>query len=127
MVGPVVRLGVCDSATWRAVVLVICRHAEVEFFWQSASTPEALMSPEVMMIAEGWHFLRFKLSVPLGKSQQVQYRVKDRKSLGEVRDGCIPVPGKTDEWNVMAYSCYDQRRAIGEALWRDAAGALPTP
>jgi hypothetical protein len=127
MVGPVVRLGVCDAATWRAVVLVMCKHTDVEFVWHSPSTQEAIAPPELMMSADGWRFLRFKLVVPLADSaQQVHYRVKDRRSLGEFKDGCITVAGKADEWNLVAYSCYDQRRAIGEALWRDVAGA-PMP
>lgn len=124
MVGPVVRLGVCDAATWRAVVLVVCKHTDVEFVWHSPSTQEAIAPSEVMMSADGWRFLRFKLAVPVTDgAQQVLYRVKDRRSLGEVKNGCITVAGRADEWNLVAYSCYDQRRAIGEALWRDVAGA----
>ena len=121
LVGPIVRLGVCTTSTWNAVVFVACKHTRLSFTWgiegQQAS---AQVPPESLGNAAGWYFFRFPIkNVKLQPaSQTIVYSIENGAKTLEAR---IPVAGVDQEWNVMAYSCYDQRRAVGEALWRDVS------
>jgi hypothetical protein len=54
------------------------------------------------------------------QQQYVSYTIQNGAKEVSAR---IPVAGAQQEWNLMAYSCYDQRRAVGEALWHDVTGS----
>ena len=126
-VGPVIRLGVCTTTTWNACVFVACKHNQLQFTWSiEGQQSGGQVQPESAGTAAGWYFFRFPLS-------DVQLQPQPQTIVYEIRNGAkvvsarIPVAGSQQEWNLMAYSCYDQRRAVGEALWHDASGAPQTP
>jgi hypothetical protein len=122
-VGPTVRLGPCTPETWSGVVFFACKHDQVSVQWtidgQQAADP---CNYEIVDQCEGWNFMRFTIpSVPLrASSQTISYVVRYGESGNAT--GQIPVAGNNQEWNLVAYSCYDQRRSMGEALWFDMAG-----
>ena len=124
VVGPFVRLGVCTAKTWSAVVCVAARvHTQVQFSWgidgQQAKAQAAL---EQIDESGGWKFLRGSIQgVQLqAAAQTISYELET--STNVIR-ASIPVAGAQQDWSITAYSCYDQRRAMGEALWRHMAGA----
>jgi hypothetical protein len=122
-VGPIVRLGPCTTGTWSGVVFFACKHDRVSVSWtidgQQAAAPS---TPEILDTCEGWNLIRFTISaVPLHSSSQTISYVVRHGDNGSVA-GHIPLAGSNQEWNLVAYSCYDQRRAVGEALWYDMAG-----
>lgn len=72
-----------------------------------------------------WQFCRIVLpSVKYTRQSRVMNYSIQCKGLR--MDGHIPIAGGSEEWNLAAYSCYDQRRAIGERLWQEMSG-MPGP
>lgn len=145
LVGPVLRLGVCTSSTWKAVVLVAYRcnkssqsnpvtcewkleHARGAK-WRScervALDTHEDSSSAASEAAFEWQLLRFTLpTVPLKEAQILQYRISIKKSVAV--SASIPIPALHEEWRVLAYSCYDQRRGVGQRLWKNIAGVPRT-
>lgn len=123
-VGPVVLLGVCTPTTWNAYVFVACKHTHVTFSWGIEGQQAGVQVPaEPLDSAGGWYFFRFPISnvqVGIG-SQIIRYQIQHGSDVVAAH---IPVAGAQQEWNMVAYSCYDQRRAVGEALWRNINGAV---
>lgn len=72
-----------------------------------------------------WQFCRIVLPCVkyTRQSRVMNYSIQCK---GLRMDGHIPIAGASEEWNLAAYSCYDQRRAIGERLWQEMSG-MPGP
>lgn len=143
VVGPILRLGPrCSSTTWNAVVLIACKsqknglHASNEVtcewtFEPSAPTWQSLTDPIILDAhslqedtTHEWQFIRWVLPiVPLTEAaQSLQYRISVNASVAV--SATIPIPALGEEWTVVAYSCYDQRRGLGHRLWDNIRGAF---
>ena len=124
-VGPIVRLGVCTPASWSAVVFCACKHGQVSCSWGIEGQQATSQLPsERLDECSGWQFIRFTIANvhPTPASQDIVYTLSHGSSQVS---GRIQVPGSHQEWNLVAYSCYDQRRGCGEALWHDISGPCP--
>lgn len=92
-VGPIIRLGVCTTKTWSAVVFAACKHQHVELTWLiEGKTDKTRPEPESLGTAGGWHFFRWSLSdVQLAEqTQTIRYELTNgAKAIQEK----IIVPG----------------------------------
>ena len=139
LVGPLVRLGVCTSTTWNAVVLCAYKRSKssqsnpVTCEWKiqrngakwrgcESVTLDAHRSQDAASgSAFEWQFIRFTLpTVPLKDEQLLSYRISVDTMVS--RSASIPIPAAKQEWRVVATSCYDQRRGVGKRLWKNIAG-----
>lgn len=125
VVGPTIHLGVCTSSHWNAVLLAACKKRlslTCHYSIDGQSIWEACASESLDTHGE-WKFVRFKLPVVTLKpsAQTVHYKFSSGSS-SEIACGAIPVAGAQMEWNVVSYSCYDQRRGVGSKLWQCITG-----
>lgn len=122
-VGPITRLGVCTASSWSTVVFCACKHGQVSCSWGiEGQQATSQLPPEQLDECGGWYFIRFVIAnvQVTPASQDIVYTISHGNGQ---TSGRIQVPGSQQEWNLVAYSCYDQRRGIGEALWADLSGA----
>lgn len=133
LINPIVRLGRCTATEWNAVVFFACTTSKCSAFCGLDDKGMAPCTVDVMdqhdYDSRTWQFCRIVLpTVTYARQSQVMhYSVQ---CTGQRFDGHIPIAGVQDEWNLAAYSCYDQRRAIGERLWQEMSGthaAVPRP
>jgi hypothetical protein len=136
LVGPIVRLSPCTSQEWKAVVLVVHRAGNNS---NSSSQSSSLtcewrierdgatwtrLQGTILDTTSEWRFSRFTLpSVPLKDAQVLQYRIRNQHAVSV--SASIPIPARGKEWNVIAYSCFDQRRGYGHRLWKNITGVSP--
>lgn len=125
LINPIVRLGRCSATEWNAVVFFACTSEACTAFCGLEGTTLVPCAVDVMdrhaYDSRTWVFCRVVLPTVTyaRQSQGMNYSIKCK---GLRMDGYIPIAGKNEEWNLAAYSCYDQRRAIGERLWQDMSG-----
>lgn len=134
-----VRLGVCTDTTWHAVVLCAYRSknsphsSPVTCEWQIKRDGAKWRGCERVILdahksqdassgsACEWQFIRFTLpTVPLKHAQVLSYRISINKTV--TCSASIPIPSAKEEWRVVAFSCYDQRRGLGKRLWKNITG-----
>jgi hypothetical protein len=123
IVGPTVYLRPCTEESWSACIFVASRHRSLSIHYDTGSNEVKELPVDIMESCGEWFFMRFVFNAIRVRddAQIVTYTI-----VGGSQDvgGRIPVAGKRDEWNIVAYSCYDQRRAIGEKLWEDISGIV---
>lgn len=129
VVGPQVFLRVQTEQLWNAAVCVSVRdevHAKASLrltytLGGNANTTE--VPATVLADVLGWQILRFELAVRApAQGTHIVYQVVDAAGAAHA-GGEIPLAARRSDWNLVAYSCYDQRRRIGEVLWEHSACA----
>lgn len=125
LINPIVRLGRCTSTEWNGVVFFACSSEKCSGYCALGENTLTSCPVDTMDQCDydnrTWYFCRMVLpAVTYARQPQVMHYSIQCKGLR--MDGHIPVAGKAQEWNLVAYSCYDQRRAIGERLWHHMSG-----
>eukprot|EP00892_Ulva_mutabilis_P003438 jgi/Ulvmu1/1466/UM011_0196.1 len=122
LINPIVRLGRCSPTEWNAVVFFACTSESCSTFCALEGSSLVPCAVDVMdrhvYDSRMWQFCRIVLPT-VKYAQQSQVMNYSIQCKGLRMDGHIPIAGISEEWNLSAYSCYDQRRAIGERLWQD--------
>lgn len=129
LINPIVRLGRCTATEWNAVVFFACTVENCSTFYGLDGSALTACTVDVMdrhsYDSRTWLFCRIVLPT-VKYTQQSQVMNYSIQCQGLRMDGHIPIAGKAEEWNLSAYSCYDQRRAIGERLWQEMTGVSAT-
>lgn len=119
VVGPTVKLLACSAVQWNCAVFVCCAGGAVQLRYSTDESCWHIVQPRKLAQHEEWEFFRFEISQMLEQPKKLRYEVLHETKVA--RQGTINVPGSGQEWNIVAYSCYDQRRDVGERLWEHIA------